>query len=577
MKFKLEPYNIWELGQRQRQEDSIYPSFGECKESDRLFILCDGMGGHSAGDVASSTVCEAMGNYIKEHNPEDGAPFSDDDFRAALSAAYDALDTKDNGETKKMGCTLTFLKFHADGATIAHIGDSRVYHIRPGKSAQETEILFQTSDHSLVNDLVKIGELTPEEAKHSRQKNVITRAMQPNLERRPRADIKHIGDIRPGDYFMLCSDGILEQMEDNNIQFIFSEEAGEAKEKVEMIIRATADNRDNHTAFIIRIGEVTDVAPDEQNCIFGEQQSEGSAEKSEKADNAVNADNAGQGCNADKIADAERATLANNADKENNAGGASNTDNSEKEQAVISDGPKNRQTSPSGTPQRSTDGAKKTVHSGKVKSGDSGQKKGAGEKKTKPSEPSGAVDMLRRHIDMVIWIAIGVIIVTGAFLLYRHLDNRGGLKEVIKSIKTADEVKTKSPDMTIPGKDGSKNQNDKGKVGVNGNVDANANTNGGESANVDGNGSEVESPVKDSTNPEKQTEPAGESIATKVKNAINGEDSDTETSESSGVSGAEASASSAEVSETSEAGAKPSDAKSSDGETSVVEENAVKQ
>lgn len=553
MKFKLEPYNIWELGQRQRQEDSIYPSFGECKESDRLFILCDGMGGHSAGDVASSTVCEAMGNYIKEHNPEDGAPFSDDDFRAALSAAYDALDTKDNGETKKMGCTLTFLKFHADGATIAHIGDSRVYHIRPGKSAQETEILFQTSDHSLVNDLVKVGELTPEEAKHSRQKNVITRAMQPNLERRPRADIKHIGDIRPGDYFMLCSDGILEQMEDNNIQFIFSEEAGEAKEKVEMIIRATADNRDNHTAFIIRIGEVTDVAPDEQNCIFGEQQSEGSAEKSEKADNAVNAD------------------------KE---GGASNADNSEKEQAVISDGPKNRQTSPSGTTQRSTDGAKKTVHSGKVKSGDSGKKKGAGEKKTKPSEPSGAVDMLRRHIDMVIWIAIGVIIVTGAFLLYRHLDNRGGLKEVIKSIKTADEVKTKSPDTTIPGKDGSKNQNDKGKVGVNGNVDANANANGGESANVDGNGSEVESPVKDSTNPEKQTEPAGESIATKVNKAINGEDPDTETSETSetsGVSGAETSASSAEVSETSEAGAKPSDAKSSDGETSVVEENAVKQ
>ena len=121
------------------------------------------------------------------------------------------------------------MKLHTEGATIAHIGDSRVYHIRPGKVANDTEIRFQTRDHSLVNDLIKIGELTPEEAKHSRQKNIITRAMQPCMERRPKADLYHTQDIQPGDYFMLCSDGMLEQMDDENIRFIFSDEGGSAR------------------------------------------------------------------------------------------------------------------------------------------------------------------------------------------------------------------------------------------------------------------------------------------------------------------------------------------------------------
>jgi serine/threonine protein phosphatase PrpC len=182
--------------------------------------------------------------------------FTDDNFKAALSAAYDALDVKDDGSPKKMGTTLTFLKFHKGGYTIAHIGDSRVYHIRPGVDAESTEILFQTQDHSLVNDLVRIGEMTPEEAKTSKQRNVITRAMQPNMERRSRADIAHANDIRTGDYFMLCSDGILEQMEDENIKFIFSEKGGDAERKVDMLIKVTENNRDNHTAILVRVDDV---------------------------------------------------------------------------------------------------------------------------------------------------------------------------------------------------------------------------------------------------------------------------------------------------------------------------------
>lgn len=259
MKYKLEAYSIKELGQRANQEDSMFPEMGNATNNDRLFILCDGMGGHEKGEVASQTVCEAMGESVMKQCPDAEGVFTDDMLLRALSDALDALDKKDDGSEKKMGTTMTFLKLHKDGATIAHIGDSRVYHIRSGATAGDTKILFQTCDHSLVNDLVKSGNLTPEEAKNFERKNVITRAMQPNLERRPRADIYHTDDIKAGDYFMLCSDGILEQMEDENIRFIFSGESPNIAtdaDRVEMIRKVTADNKDNHTAFIIHISEV---------------------------------------------------------------------------------------------------------------------------------------------------------------------------------------------------------------------------------------------------------------------------------------------------------------------------------
>jgi protein phosphatase len=273
MKYELKSYSIWEFGQRKdaagnpHQEDSIFPAQGTEKDSDRLFILCDGMGGHDAGEVASATVCEAMSADILARCSDAEGEFTDEDFLHALDAAYDALDKHDNGAVKKMGTTMTFLKLHQGGATVAHLGDSRVYHIRPGKTGKETQICFVTEDHSLVNDLVRVGEMTHEEARHSKQKNIITRAMQPGQERRCKADIHHITDIRPNDYFYLCSDGMLEQdeMEDGtSLRNIFSDEGPSSEDKVRILIGATDENRDNHSALIIHITHVIDPLPLEQ-------------------------------------------------------------------------------------------------------------------------------------------------------------------------------------------------------------------------------------------------------------------------------------------------------------------------
>lgn len=247
MNIKCQYLSLQELGKRSNQEDSLYPKLGEVIRDNNLFILCDGMGGHEHGEVASQTVCDAMSSYIKAH--------PDADFESALNAAYDALDSADTSDSKKMGTTLTFLKIVRDACIIAHIGDSRIYQIRPS----EKRIIHVTRDHSLVNDLIACGELTPEEARFSRQKNVITRAMQPNQPKRTKADVAMLTDIKVGDYFYMCSDGMLEISEDEDIVNVISMNISD-EEKIEILKGVTADNADNHTAHLIRITEMAEDA-----------------------------------------------------------------------------------------------------------------------------------------------------------------------------------------------------------------------------------------------------------------------------------------------------------------------------
>ena len=238
MKFKIKAYSLQELGQRANQEDSLFPALGKSTSDDRLFVLCDGMGGHEKGEVASATVCETISCVILSTWHPDEA-LSDELFQQALCSAFDALDAKDNGEERKMGTTLTFLCLHANGATVAHIGDSRIYQLRPASDTTPAHVVFRTQDHSLVNDLVKIGEITEEEAKHHPQKNVITRAMQPCQEQRAKADIAHLTDVQTGDYFFMCSDGMLEQSTDDNILNIITKPNATDEQKLEMLRNVT--------------------------------------------------------------------------------------------------------------------------------------------------------------------------------------------------------------------------------------------------------------------------------------------------------------------------------------------------
>ena len=247
-----QPLAIHELGKRANQEDSIYPIEGKATENDRLFLLCDGMGGHEHGEVASQSICKSLSSFLLQHAVASEG-LEDKLLSDALAYAYEELDKLAiAGDTRQMGTTLTLLYFHSNGCTAAHIGDSRIYHLRPSSHT----ILYKSRDHSLVYDLYQAGELTYEEMKTFPQKNVITRAMIAGDRNHPRPDVIHISDIQPGDYFYICSDGMLEQMEDEELLDVFSANVRD-EEKRQMLISETSENKDNHSAYIVHIKEVS--------------------------------------------------------------------------------------------------------------------------------------------------------------------------------------------------------------------------------------------------------------------------------------------------------------------------------
>ena len=236
------PLFIYEVGQRKNQEDEI------SQWDNRLFVLCDGMGGHECGEIASQTVCQSLSKWFQDNITDD--TFTDNQLYDALNNAYAELDKRDESGPRKMGTTLTIIYIHDKGVTAAHIGDSRIYHIRPNVG-----ILYQSRDHSLVYDLFQAGEITYEEMLTHPQKNIITRAMSPGLENRSYPDVIHITDILPGDYFYMCSDGMLEQMNNDILYTIFSSDASD-EEKRQQLILDTSNSQDNHSAWLIHIKEI---------------------------------------------------------------------------------------------------------------------------------------------------------------------------------------------------------------------------------------------------------------------------------------------------------------------------------
>jgi len=258
MKFQLyTPQAIHQLGKRKNQEDTIYPVAGQATAADRLFLVCDGMGGHDKGEVASAAVCQGLTQAIESLLPA-GEALSDQQFEQALAKAFDTLDAADVDHEGKMGTTMTFLCLHKGGCLVAHIGDSRIYHLRP----QSGEVLYRSRDHSLVQQLYELGEISYNEMGTSPRKNIILRAMQPYQEERSKATLVHITDIRPGDYFYLCSDGILEVMEDDEILSILKMNVSD-EEKAAELVKRTVDNADNHSAYLIHVKEVEHEPGDE--------------------------------------------------------------------------------------------------------------------------------------------------------------------------------------------------------------------------------------------------------------------------------------------------------------------------
>src|SRR5208282_5065338 len=163
-----------------------------------IFVVCDGMGGHAAGEVASQIAVETVLEYFREREPA----VKED---AYLAYAYG------HKNTSGMGTTLVAARFVEPTVSIANVGDSRIYLLREG------ELLQLTEDHSLVMEQVRRGMLTLEEAKRSSAQNIITRALGTDETTLP-----DLGEFpaQSGDILLLATDGVLRHVDDVEISSI---------------------------------------------------------------------------------------------------------------------------------------------------------------------------------------------------------------------------------------------------------------------------------------------------------------------------------------------------------------------
>lgn len=185
-----------------------------------LFVVADGMGGHAGGGTASRIAVETIDAEVRKarqmaNSPFDvSAPLQDSPLpevlRTAVERACMAIFTaaQEDPKLSGMGTTVISLLVKDNHAFFGHVGDSRAYLIRGDLIQQISE------DHSLVNEQIKAGMITPEEARHSRYKNIITRSV--GFEEEVQVDVMGLV-TEPGDTFLLCSDGLANMLDDQEL------------------------------------------------------------------------------------------------------------------------------------------------------------------------------------------------------------------------------------------------------------------------------------------------------------------------------------------------------------------------
>lgn len=237
------PVALCEKGKRPVNEDFVYPHLATADSNSRTFLVCDGVGGESKGELASQIVADTFGIEFERTSA------NLKNLHKTLHHAQAKIDEfiHENKQHKGMGTTMSFLQLNDYGAIVAHAGDSRVYHIRDQK------ILFCTYDHSLVNDLIKMGKW--EEAKTAKS-NIITRAIQGEEIRSITLDVQLIEDVQQSDYFFLCSDGVWSAMTDQELIGILSGEDSEEEKMATIRDLCTHYSNDNFSAYLVRVHKV---------------------------------------------------------------------------------------------------------------------------------------------------------------------------------------------------------------------------------------------------------------------------------------------------------------------------------
>lgn len=237
----LKTFSITDIGRRRKiNQDYVYTSEEPIGKLPNLFIVADGMGGHKAGDFAAKVTVETMLREIEqsaETNP--GAIFGN-----AIATANECVHkmASTNPELEGMGTTVVAATCVGKILQVANVGDSRLYVVN-------REIKQITRDHSLVEEMVRMGGLDRANARNHPDKNIITRAV--GVSATVEADFFTV-ELEEGDIILMCSDGLTNMLEDEEIRMLLGG-ARDIVEKAQELVRAANENggRDNISVILI--------------------------------------------------------------------------------------------------------------------------------------------------------------------------------------------------------------------------------------------------------------------------------------------------------------------------------------
>ena len=239
---------------RDHNEDCI-----EARPEIGLYVLADGMGGYNAGEVASGMATSLISDGLQDvwdlreverMGRDEAKTLSERLLKEQVARANTAIFTtsQNNPECAGMGTTLVVCHFYDDFLTVAHIGDSRLYRLR-GETMEQV-----TRDHSLLQEQLDSGLITPDEARLSQNKNLVTRAL--GIDPAVDAEI-HVYETQKDDVYLLCSDGLSDMVEDDEIRLTLDTLRSNPNLTVQQLIQAANDHggRDNISAMLIRVAE----------------------------------------------------------------------------------------------------------------------------------------------------------------------------------------------------------------------------------------------------------------------------------------------------------------------------------
>ncbi|MEQ8663666.1 MAG: Stp1/IreP family PP2C-type Ser/Thr phosphatase [Gammaproteobacteria bacterium] len=221
-----------------------------------LAIVADGMGGYKAGEVASAIAAQLILDEVSNalRAGVDGAPDPNTGMTRAAQALRDAI-ARANAEVFRtaqevpqcqgMGTTVVVVLHRGNRVSIAHVGDSRVYRLRGDEFAQVTR------DHSLIQELIDRGFFTPEEAAENTPRNLVTRAL--GIELDVEVDVQEV-EAQPGEIYLLCSDGLNDMVDDEEIHLTLSKYSANLAEAASELVRLANEKggKDNISVVLVR-------------------------------------------------------------------------------------------------------------------------------------------------------------------------------------------------------------------------------------------------------------------------------------------------------------------------------------